>query len=141
MEECDMKWIPDDSYLEKIEGRSRVIKGGGKKLPRWFWIDWLRPKLKSFRWHFFLIFGANKQVAATGYRLGFVNNGHAFVGDMVLNHETAVIRLSNAYDWIFFLVDPQGKVLDCLNNNQEGYIDASPVNKMDSYADGRPSVD
>lgn len=136
-----MRWIQEDRRLREIEGRSRAVDGNGdRKLPWWFWNNWLRPWLKT-AWDSHLIFGANVATAATGYKIGFVVNGHAYVGDEVLYHQSAMIELSSEYNWTIFLMDKQGNVISCLDGGGSVYIDEKPISVDSGYQQNRPIVD
>jgi hypothetical protein len=145
MEECDMKWIPDDSYLKKTQGKARKIEGGGDRpLPWWFSFDWLRPKIKLAFWKFAVMFGVSAARAETGYKLGFIVAGHAYVGDEALHHRAAIIYV-NHQDWTIFAVDLFGAVIPDEGGTdrsmKEFWVDIHPDDVLDSYLDGRPIVD
>ena len=140
-----MRWTLDDSFLKKAEGKARNIDGGGNRpLPWWFMNNWLRPKIKLVFWDFAVMFGASAERAKTGYKLGFIVDGHAYVGDEVLHHRDAIIYV-NHQDWTFFAVDLAGAVIPdeggTDHSAKEFWVDIHPDDVLDSYLDGRPIVD
>jgi hypothetical protein len=140
-----MKWMLDDSYLKKTEGKAhKIAKRGDRPLPWWFWVNWLRPMLKAFLWDFAVMFGVDEGRAEAGYRLGIIVNGHAYVSDAVFHHRDAIIYV-NDQDWTIFAVDTNGGVIPDETGKEHGakvfWVDRTPNNAMDRYLDGRNVVD
>lgn len=141
-----MKWKRDDSYLEKTKGKAQQIPGkkGDAPLPWWWRFDALRPHFKTALWHFAVMFGASKERAEIGYKLGLIVGGHAYVGDEVLHHENAIIYIRRQ-NWIFFAVGLDGNVIPDEGGtsalNKEFWVDKHPENDLSPYLDGRNIVD
>lgn len=142
-----MKWIWDDSYLGRIDENGHAIPGCGKSpLPRWFWLDWWRPKLKMLFWDSAVMFGAGEGLARSGYRLGFILGSHAYVGDELLHHRDAVIYITLRSNWIFFAVDHDGVVIPKRSlpgsDADVFWFDPKPIDVIRAaYLDSREVVD
>ncbi len=115
-------------------------------LPRWFWLNWLRPKLKLLFWNFAVMFGAGEALARAGYRLGFIAGGHAYVGDELLHCRDAVIYITLRSNWVFFAVNHDGDVIPkgpmASTDNEGFWFDPKPIDvNRAAYLDGREVVD
>lgn len=141
-----MKWILDDTYLEKTKGKTQETKGGDShSLPWWFAFNRLRPTFKVLLWQRAAMFGVSERWAKEGYRLGFVVDGHAYVGNEVLHDRDGVIYLDDQR-WQIFAIDLSGEVIpDEANKKTQGekefWVDPDVLSAMDRYLDGRPIVD
>jgi len=141
-----MRWIKDDSYLEKTKGKARkIIKGGDRPLPWWWNIDPLRLIIKISCWNFAVMFGVSEERSKIGYRFGFIANGHAYLSDKVLHHRDAIIHIREQ-DWTFFAVDLDGNVIPDEGEKKdligkEFWVDENPDPAMSSFLEHRPIVD
>jgi len=147
-----MRWTLDDAFLEKTKGKVQKIEKFWryrsrleKPLPRWFWIDWLRPLFKNLFWNFAVVFGASQAQTKDGYRLGIIAEGHAYVGAELLHHQSAFILVGEKHDWIFFAVDADGEVIPdevmTTKNEKRFWVDPLPINTLSSYLDNMARVD
>ncbi len=142
-----MKLTRNDTYIERTKGKAREIKGtGNKPLPWWFFIDGLRPKLKFLFWQWMVMFGVSGEQAKAGYRIGFIVNGRAYIGDEVLHENDAIFRIRRENSWTVFAVGLDGEVIPDQGADRDAigkrfWVDTNPENDLSEHLDGRREVD